>query len=92
MAKKQRSITYTREFQEQAIRLTKLPGRSVASVAVELKIPAWKLRNWVHDEEKKLERSSEVGELIQLQNEIKALKEENEILKKAAAYFAKSLK
>ena len=92
MAKKQRSSEYTKEFQEHAIRLTRLPGHSVASVALELKVPAWKLRNWVQAEKQKLERSSEVSELIRLQNEIKALKEENEILKKAAAYFAKSLK
>jgi transposase len=32
-----------------------------------------------------------VDELIRLQNENKRLKEENEILKKAAAYFAKAL-
>jgi len=92
MAKKQRSSGYTKEFQENAIRLTKLPGRSVASVALELKIPAWKLRNWVHDEEKRLERTSEVSELIRLQNELKEAKETIEILKKAAAYFAKSQK
>lgn len=92
MAKKQKSSGYTREFQENAIRLSKLPGRSVASVALELKIPAWKLRNWVHDEEKRLERSSEVSELIRLQNELKEAKETIEILKKAAAYFAKSQK
>lgn len=92
MAKNQRSNEYTKEFQENAVRLTKLPGRTVASVALDLKVPAWRLRNWVQAENKKLERSSEVSELIRLQNENKDLREEIEILKKAAAYFAKSLK
>jgi transposase len=92
MAKKQQSREYTKEFQENAVRLTKLPGRTLASVALDLKVPAWKLRNWVQAENKRLERSSEVSELIQLQNENKELREEIEILKKAAAYFAKSLK
>lgn len=92
MAKNQQSSEYTQEFQQNAVRLTKLPGRTVASVALDLKVPAWKLRNWVQAENKRLERSSEVSELIRLQNEIKELREENEILKKAAAYFAKSLK
>lgn len=92
MAKNQQSSEYTKEFQENAVRLTKLPGRTLASVAIDLKVPAWKLRNWVQAENKRLERSSEVSELIRLQNEIKELREENEILKKAAAYFAKSLK
>jgi transposase len=88
---KKKSPVYTREFQEKAVQLSKAPGNSVASVALELGIPAWKLRNWVQDSKQKLERSSEVGELIQLRNEIKQLREENEILKKAAAYFAKAL-
>ena len=92
MAKKQRSSEYTREFQENAVRLTKMPGRSIASVALDLKVPAWKLCNWVQAEKEKLERTSEVSELIRLQNENKELREELDILKKAAAYFAKSLK
>ena len=82
---------YTSEFKEKAVRLAQLPGRSLASVAIELKVPAWKLRNWVKESRKKLERSSEIDELIKLQNENKRLKEEVEILKKAAAYFAKTL-
>jgi len=91
MAKQKRSSEYTREFQENAVRLTRLPGRTVASVALELKVPAWKLRNWVQAEKQKLERGSEVSELIRLQNELRDAKETIEILKKAAAYFAKGL-
>lgn len=91
MAKKKISTEYSQEFQENAVRLTKLKGRTVASVAEELHIPAWKLRNWVADSKKKLERSSEVDELIKRDKEIARLKEELEIVKKAAAYFAKSL-
>lgn len=92
MTKKRKPTTYTKEFQENAVGLTKQPGRTVASVARDLKIPAGRLRNWVEDSYKQLERSSEVDELIKRDKEIARLKEENEILKKAAAYFAKSLK
>lgn len=92
MAKRQKSTTYTKEFQENAVRLAKQPGRSVASVALDLKIPAWKLRNWVQAENQKLERSSEVSEIIRLQNENRELRDEIDILKKAAAYFARSQK
>lgn len=88
---KKKSAVYTREFQEKAVWLCKAPGNSVASVALQLGIPAWKLRMWVQEAAKKLERSSEVDELIRLQNKVKRLEEENEILKKAAAYFAKAL-
>ena len=89
MSRKEKSIRYTPEFQENAIRRTKLPGQTVASVAEDLKIPAWRLHNWIRDSKKNLERSSDLDELVKLHNENKRLKEELEILKKAAAYFAK---
>jgi transposase len=89
---KKKPIEYTKEFQENAVRLSKMHGRTVASVSDELKIPAWKLRSWVKGSKEKLERSSDVDELIKRDREIALLKEENEILKKAAAYFAKCLK
>ena len=91
MTRKKTPIEYPFEYQQNAVRLTKLPGRTVASVAEELKIPAWKLHGWIKNSKDKLERSSDLDELLKAHNEIKRLKEENEILKKAAAYFAKHL-
>jgi transposase len=91
MSSKKKSTVYSLEFQQNAVRLTGLPGRTVASVAEELKIPAWRLHGWVKKSKAKLERSSEVDELIKRDREIARLKEENEILKKAAAYFAQTL-
>lgn len=91
MTKKIKTITYSKEFQRNAVYLAQSEGRTIASVAQELNVPAWKLRNWVKDSKENLERSSELSELVRLQNELKRVKEENEILKKAAAYFAKSL-
>jgi transposase len=88
---KKKPTTYTQEFRDRAVRLASMPGKSVAFVALELGVPAWKLRSWVQDQKQQLERSSEVDELIRLQNENKRLKEDIEILKKAAAYFAKGL-
>ena len=88
---KKKPTTYTHEFRERAIRLAKMPGRSIASVALELGISAWKLRAWIQESKQKQERSSDIDELIRLQNELKLAKEEIEILKKAAAYFAKTL-
>ena len=92
MSRKEKSIRYTPEFQENAIRRTKLPGQTVASVAEDLKIPAWRLHNWIRDSKKNLERSSDLDELLQAHNRIKRLEEEIEILKKATAYFAKHLR
>lgn len=66
MTKKKPITQHTRDFQENAVRLSKLPGKSIASVAIELGIPAWKLRTWVKESKQKLERSSEVTELIRI--------------------------
>jgi transposase len=83
--------TYTREYIENAVRLATASGNSAASAAMQLKIPVWKLRSWVREANQKLESSSDMEELLRLHNENKQLKEELEILKKAAAYFAKAL-
>lgn len=91
MTKKNKSNEYSIEFKENAVRRTKVRGKTVVSVAMELKIPAWKLRNWIGEAKEKLERSSDLDELTRLHNENARLKQEVEILKKAAAYFAKSL-
>jgi transposase len=82
---------YTQEYRDRAVRLSLMPHNSIASVALELGLPAWKLRNWVKESKDKLERSSEVTELIDLRNENRRLREDLELLKKAAAYFAKNL-
>lgn len=91
MARKKQVVIVHSEYQEKAVRLATMPGKTIAGVAKELDIPEWKLRKWVSEAKDKLERSSELDELIRLQNENRRLKEEVEILKKAAAYFAKSL-
>lgn len=91
MSKKIKANEYSAEFKENAVRRTRMRGKTVASVAMELKIPAWKLRNWIGEEKEKLERSSDLDEMTRLHNEVARLKQENEILKKAAAYFARSL-
>lgn len=91
MARKKQSIIFHSEYQDKAVRLANTPGKTIAGVAKELDIPEWKLRKWVSEAKQKLERSSDVAELRKLENENRQLKEEIEILKKAAAYFAKSL-
>ena len=90
MARKKQQIFHS-EYQEKAVRLATTPGKTIAGVAKELDIPAWKLRKWVAEAKEKLERGSDVDELVRLQKELARAKEEIEILKKAAAYFAKSL-
>lgn len=91
MARKKQAVIFHSEYQDKAVRMANTPGKTIAGVAKELDIPEWKLRKWVAEAKDKLERSSDLNELIKLQSENRRLKEEIEILKKAAAYFAKSL-
>lgn len=83
---------YTKEFRENAVRLALSSDKSRAAIARELGIPDWTLRDWVRTYIKQSEQNGSkpaVDELLQLQKENRQLKLENDILKKAAAYFAK---
>lgn len=98
---KTRSVrTYTVEFREAAVSQVLVGGRGVREVARSLEISAGTLRNWVDKRRKGqalLKRPSAVGptsleaEVSQLRHEVARLRVEKEILKKAAAYFAKEL-
>lgn len=83
---------YTAEFQENAIRLVIEGSKSLPEVARQLAVPEWKLRVWLKQARSKQEKGEHVSDLIKLENENKRLREENEILKKAAAYFAQHLR
>lgn len=97
MAKKQTKPVFTQEFRETAIKLAVQGNNSIAEVAVELGLPKWKLYGWVQTWKKKTGQSAAVSipaadeELKRLQKRNKELEQEVEILKKAAAYFAKTL-
>ena len=86
---------YTREFQLRAARLVIEQGYTQREVAERLGTTSWSVGHWI----KKYQASGELGkaedvqpaadDLKALRSEIERLKMENEILKKAAAYFAK---
>lgn len=86
---------YTQEFRETAIKLALAGDKTTGEVARELGLPEWKLYGWVQSWKKKnakeSSKSSPEDELRKLQKRNKELEQENEILKKAAAYFAKTL-
>ena len=85
---------YTREFKLEAIRLAAKGDRTKAQIARELGIRVNLLRNWrleFEQEEKTgvLQRIPVADDLSRLLHENARLKEEIEILKKAAIYFAR---
>ena len=88
---------YTLEFKELAVKRIK-DGQPIATVAKELGINAQTLRNWVGAAARGALAGSatkavteEQMELSRLRAENIRLKRENEIIKKAAAYFAKDV-
>src|SRR5437667_322186 len=94
MAKRQR---FTKEFKLEALRLWKSSGRPAAAVARELGLRRNHLYKWQHEVETfgeasfpgKGGRAHSTDELSRLRRENARLREERDILKKAAAFFAR---
>jgi transposase len=88
--------TYTAEFRSQAVALVRTGGKSVAAIARDLGVSDASLHAWVHQADVEAGRgrpgeltTAEREELRRLRREVKVLQQEREILKKAAAFFAR---
>ena len=85
---------FTDEFKQQAVRLVLDEGKSVHAVARELDLVASALGQWVKQAQANRSHgrtgltTAEREELARLRKENRILREEREILKKAAAFFA----
>jgi transposase len=84
---------YSKQFKLDAVQLAISSDKSTASIAKELGINPNALYNWVSKYRSELLASdielTPEQELKQLRKEVAELRQEKEILKKAAAYFAK---
>ena len=88
---------YSREFKLEAVKMSQQPDRTVAEVARELDLRENDLHNWrkmTNEQGDKVfpgrgRKSND--ETSQLKREVARLREENEILKKAAIFFAKEI-
>lgn len=91
-----RQPTYTAEFRADAVRLAEQSGKSLREVAADLGLATESLRRWVQQSQTDAGQgpagtltTEEREELRRLRREVATLRMEREILKKAAAFFAK---
>ena len=88
---------FTREFKLEAVRLILERGVSYTQASQDLGVHQTQLRQWVkefagdpsHAFPGHGQMKPEAAEIAQLKREVTKLKAERDILKKAAAYFAK---
>ena len=104
MEKVKSSVTrtrHTKEFKLEAVRLLELGQKSATQLSLELGIKRNQLHKWQLQLREKGEAKAfrgpgakplaEYSEVEMLRRELKRVTEERDILKKAAAYFAKEL-
>jgi transposase len=93
-----RPSKYSPEFKRDAVALVHSTGRPINQVARELGLSHETLRNWVKRD--RIDRgqgepgeltTSQLEELRQLRRRVVELEAEREILRRAAAYFAKEM-
>ena len=90
-----RKSVYTQEFQDNAVRLVVAEGRTVSRVAKQLGVRPQLLQNWVNKYRRDVKLASENSQISlaqendELRKQLAEAQEAIEILKKAAAFFAK---
>jgi transposase len=96
MSKKRQYKQYTKEFKEEAVALITEQGYSVPEAAKSLGLNPNLLYRWKDKADEKQAGTAisedERAELKRLRKEVKELRMEKEILKKASAFFAKEMK
>ena len=97
MAEKRTRRRFTAAFKAQAVKRLMEGGRGLAEVATELGLSTGQLSNWrteflaAGSAEAQAARKAEEAEMLRLKRELKRLEEENLILRKAAAVFARGI-
>ena len=90
-----RASKYPPEFRAHAVELYRGSGKSQRAIALELGISNELLRGWIHQDDLDNGRrcdgvtTTEREELRKLRAEVRTLRMERDLLKKAAAFFAK---
>lgn len=97
MIEKRPRRQFTAEFKAQAVRRVLEGGHRLAEVAAELGVSTGQLSTWRTEHlaagsaEALAARKAEEADTVRLKREMRRLEEENLILRKAAAVFAKGI-
>lgn len=84
---------YSEEFKVEAVRLYRSSGLGYRRVSLDLGVSAFALRKWVAEAGRDGSVvAAESEELRRLKRENSVLREERDILRKAAAFFAKEVR
>ena len=96
MATRRPRRRFTREYQAQAVQRVMESGRPLADIAAELAVSPGQLSQWRNERlaagsAEVLAQKADEAEMLRLRREVKRLEEENLILRKAAAFFARGI-
>ena len=96
MSEKRTKRSFTDDFKKEAVALVAEQGYSVSKAAEAVGVTAAMMYKWIEKEKAQASGSAlaedERAELKRLRKEVRELRMEKEILKKASAYFAKEMK
>jgi len=97
MPQKRARRRFTREYKAQAVQRVIESGRPLADIAVELDVGPGQLSQWRNEQlaagsaEALAQKKADEAEMLRLRREVKRLEEENLILRKAVAFFARGI-
>jgi transposase len=97
MTQKRTRRRFTSEFKAQAVRRLLEGGKPLSEVATELGLSPGQLSQWRNEQlaagsaEALAQKRANEAEMLRLRRELKRLEEENLILRKAAAFFARGI-
>src|SRR5215217_7135998 len=95
MAQERKRRRFTAEYKAEAVKRLEESGKALQQVAADLGVHANQLRTWRNEHlaagsaDALARQKAEAAELARLKRENKRLEQENEILKRAAAFFAR---
>lgn len=89
--------TFTPEFRAEVVELCQAGDRSIGQVARDLGLNETTIRNWVSQADidagaREGLTSAERDEIARLRKEVRVLREDRDILRRATAFFAKEIR